>query len=229
MFVLDYEFSLIEDYKAGINGIIHNLVRTTPHNKLIVVGELLSDNVFNPVMEHTVCHLPGTLLLGYFNGMPITHLHLAEDLLETCYQMYVQQPTFLAGERITFNMDDIKKPDFSYATGDAFTKLRPDFIESLYYFYALTGKAKYQEMGWLIFKAIEKYAKVPNGYSSLSNVSQSKDVPLMDTQEPLFMGETLKYFYLLFSPNRNEIDLDKFVFTSAGHLLPIEDHSVDIM
>lgn len=206
-----------------------HLVRTTPHNKLVFVGELSEGTVFTPVMAHTVCHLPGTLLLGYFNGMPISHLHLAEDLLETCYQTYMQQASYLAPERTLFNTDDKSKPDFSVTPSDASTKLRPDYIESLYYFYALTGKSKYQEMGWSIFKAIQEHAKVPNGFSSIADVRTAANATLLDLQDPVFVGETLKYFYLLFSYDRREINLEKFVFTSAGHPLPITEPETTVV
>jgi hypothetical protein len=41
------------------------------------------------------------------------------------------------------------KIDFFLA---AHNLLRPEFVESLYYFYALTGNKTYQDMGWTIFQ-----------------------------------------------------------------------------
>ena len=38
--------------------------------------------------------------------------------------------------------------------------------------------------------------------------------------ESFFLGETLKYLYLLFA-DRHEVDLDKWVFNTEGHPLPI--------
>lgn len=37
------------------------------------------------------------------------------------------------------------------------------------------------------------------------------------------MAQTLKYFYLIFSPP-DVLSLDKYVFTSGGHPLKIPDH-----
>ena len=39
--------------------------------------------------------------------------------------------------------------------------------------------------------------------------------------ESFFLGETLKYLYLLFSDNFDLISLDKYVFNTEAHLLPI--------
>lgn len=39
--------------------------------------------------------------------------------------------------------------------------------------------------------------------------------------ESFFLGETLKYLYLLFSDDVELLDLDKFVFNTEAHPLPI--------
>lgn len=39
--------------------------------------------------------------------------------------------------------------------------------------------------------------------------------------ESFFLGETLKYLYLLFSDNPNLLSLDRFVFNTEAHPLPI--------
>lgn len=206
------------EYKSAVSSIIEQLSQTSPEQKHLFVGELKSDGEFVPVMDHSACSLPGTLILGYSNGMPETHLHLAEGLLDTCYQMYMHQPTHLAPERTYFNGD---VTDIYVRPTDAYNKLWPEFIESLYYFYALTGQTKYQDMGWNIFIAIEKYAKIENGYTSIVNVLDTNETHPKDMGESFFLSETLKYFYLLFSDNRHEIDLDKFVFNGGAHPLPI--------
>lgn len=172
-------------------------------------------------MEHLACFLPGTLLLGYKNGMPVMHLHLAQVLLKTCYKMYMKQPTHLAPEVTTFKLDGVNESDMYAAAGDEYNILRPEFVESLYYFYAFTGEVKYQEWGWTVFDAIEKHAKVKNGYTSIGDVEDVEDPEPSDMMESFFLAETLKYLYLLFSDDRQEIDLDKFVFNTEAHPLPI--------
>lgn len=44
------------------------------------------------------------ICLGAHNGLPSSHMKLAEELLTTCYQTYAQQPTFLAPEITYFNI-----------------------------------------------------------------------------------------------------------------------------
>lgn len=156
--------------------------------------------------------------------MPQSHLKLANDLLETCYQTYMKQPTRLAPEITYFNLEGESATDIYVKAADAHNLQRPEFIESLYYFYAITGNNTYQEMGWNIFQAFEKFTRVAHGYTSIGNVKNALNLRPKDMMETFWLGETLKYFYLLFSDDRNEVDLDKFVFNTEAHLIPIHDN-----
>lgn len=75
-------------------------------------------------------------------------------------------------------------------------------------------------MGWEVFKAFEKYTKLPEGYASINNVYDSSNPNFLDKMETFYLAETLKYLYLLFD-DYNEIPLDKWVFNTEAHPLPI--------
>jgi mannosyl-oligosaccharide alpha-1,2-mannosidase len=64
---------------------------------------------------------------------------------------------------------------------------------------------------------------VSAGYTTISNVRNPIDTRPKDMMESFFLGETLKYFYLLFADS-HEIDLDKWVFNPEAHLMPIYDN-----
>lgn len=92
-----------DDYLEAIDGIITQLVRTSFQRNLTYIGELKAGSrSFHPKMDHLVCYLPGTLALGVHYGMPSSHMRLAEKLMETCYHMYADQPTFLSPEIVYF-------------------------------------------------------------------------------------------------------------------------------
>ncbi|KAJ3094200.1 hypothetical protein HDU97_008389 [Phlyctochytrium planicorne] len=98
--------------------------------------------------------------------------------------------------------------------------LRPETVESLFYLFRVTGDMKYREWGWKIFEAFEKWAKVESGgYSSLSDVTRLPP-PKRDHMESFFVGETLKYFYLLFD-DEGSIPLTQYVFNTEAHPLPV--------
>ena len=74
---------------------------------------------------------------------------------------------------------------------------------------------------FFFFKAFEKYARVENGYSSLGNVRSVSEIKLRDMMESFFLGETLKYFYLLFSDDQKTLSVDRYVLNSEAHFFPI--------
>lgn len=216
---IDY---LRDDYIQAIDGVSKNLARRTTQSQLLFIGELLvGGKDFKPKMDHLTCYLPGTLALGVHNGMPKSHMQLADDLLYTCFQTYAQQPTFLAPEITYFYIQDDIQADMTVKSNDAHNLLRPEFIESLYYMYQLTGNTTYQDWGWSIFQAFEKYTRVTNGYTSIGNVRNPANTRPKDMMESFFLGETLKYLYLLFADDPKLIDLDRYVFNTEAHPLPI--------
>lgn len=218
---IDY---LRDDFIEAISGVMKHLTRRTAQNKYLFVGELLAGGRdFKPKMDHLACYLPGTLALGVHNGLPQEHMLLAEELMITCYQMYALQPTFLAPEITYFNIQEGTAGDMSVKTNDAHNLLRPEFVESLWYMYQITGNQTYQQWGWQIFQAFEKYTKVANGYTSIGNVRNPLNTRPRDMMESFFFGETLKYLYLLFSDDPHILSLDKYVLNSEAHPLPIYD------
>ncbi|CAH1112085.1 unnamed protein product [Psylliodes chrysocephalus] len=217
--VIDY---LRDDYLESINGIEKHLLRKTEPNGYTFIGELLGGGKdFKPKMDHLTCYLPGTLALGVHNGLPKNHWILAEELLNTCYQTYAQQPTFLAPEITYFNLQPGNTKDLYVKSNDAHNLLRPEFIESLWYMYQFTGNTTYQDWGWKIFQGFEKYTKVTNGYTSIGNVRNTANVRPKDMMESFFLSETLKYLYLLFSNDPKMLNLDNYVINSEAHPLPI--------
>ncbi|XP_057672732.1 endoplasmic reticulum mannosyl-oligosaccharide 1,2-alpha-mannosidase [Diorhabda carinulata] len=211
-----------EDYLESIEGIQKHLLRRTQPNGYAFIGELLGGGKdFKPKMDHLTCYLPGTLALGVHNGLTNNHWKLAEDILDSCYQTYAMQPTFLAPEITYFNFQGENSKDMYVKPNDAHNLLRPEFIESLWYMYQLTSNTTYQDWGWKIFQGFEKYTKVVNGYTSIGNVRNAANVRPKDMMESFFLSETLKYLYLLFSDNPKLLNLDEYVINSEAHPLPI--------
>jgi mannosyl-oligosaccharide alpha-1,2-mannosidase len=68
-------------------------------------------------------------------------------------------------------------------------------------------------------KALERFCKTDAGFSGIRDVGS--DSPVKDDKmESFFLAETLKYFYLLFSPIEY-MSLDRYVFTTEAHPLKI--------
>ena len=120
------------------------------------------------------------------------------------------------------------KDDIYIKPADSHNLLRPETVESLFYMFSITREQQYQEWGWKIFNAFENYTKLTEGYTSINNVKNPRNVEHRNKMESFFLGETLKYFYLLFqNPADNEgriwPELDKWVFNTEAHMLPVRD------
>lgn len=175
-------------------------------------------------MDHLVCFLPGLLALGYVNGMPKSHMDLAQRLMYSCYQMYALMASGLAPEIVVFNTDSAIADDLEVKPNDAFNILRPETVESLMILYRVTLDPKYQEWGRQIFNAFEKHCRLPDGgYTSVHHVTKSRPSKMFRSEmESFFLAETLKYLFLLFSDDPDAfIPLDKYVYNTEAHPFPI--------
>lgn len=212
---------LRDDYVKAVDAIYRKLWRFSKPNDFAFIGEILGGEQFSPKMDHLVCYFAGTLALGVQNGLPQFHLELAKNLSRTCYEMY-NTTTGLAPEIVYFTTQEgVSNMDIVIRPLDTHSLLRPEAVEAWFYMYRITGNKQYQDWGWNVFKAIEKFAKIGSGgYSSINNV---KKVPVTyrDMMESFFLTETLKYLYLLLADDQNILPLNKYVFNTEAHPLPI--------
>ncbi|TYZ58266.1 hypothetical protein PybrP1_007943 [[Pythium] brassicae (nom. inval.)] len=210
-----------EKYKAryltAVNGIMSKLVGKSKPSGLVFIGELVRDEL-QPKMDHLVCFVPGMLALGYLHGMPKEHLRLAEQLIETCYQMYAQMAAKLAPEIAYFHTADDAESDLDIHEQDAFNLLRPETVESLMVLYRVTKNDKYRQYGREIMNAFEKQCRLDKGgYSSIGNVATGPVQRMYrEEMESFFIAETLKYLFLLFSDD-SVFPLDEIVFNTEAH------------
>ena len=108
----------------------------------------------------------------------------------------------------------------SFSLSQGHNLLRPETVEALFYLWRATGDVSYREAGWRIFEAFEERTKVESGgYASLDTVMRMPP-PKRDEMPSYFLGETLKYLFLLFS-DTNVVPLDQWVFNTEAHPLPI--------
>ncbi len=87
--------------------------------------------------------------------------------------------------------------------------------------YRVTRDVKYQQWAWQIFQNIQVHCKVGSGFSGLKHVDDLNAPEKHDNaMESFFLAETLKYLYLIFSPD-DVAPLDKYVINTEGHLLSL--------
>jgi mannosyl-oligosaccharide alpha-1,2-mannosidase len=94
---------------------------------------------------------------------------------------------------------------------------RPEAIESIFVLYRTTGREDLVETAWRMFLTVHKHTRTNLANSGLDDVT-TDDAMMIDSMEVFWMGETLKYFYLMFS-EPDYISLDEYVFNTEAHPL----------
>ena len=118
--------------------------------------------------------------------------------------------------------------------------LRPEAIESVFYLWRITGDDEWQEAAWDMFQAVAKGTATELANAAVLDVTvalpklpqedymevrffflsaprqQLLTVTLLLLPQSFWIAETLKYFYLVFSPP-DLISLDKYVLNTEAH------------
>ena len=126
----------------------------------------------------------------------------ARRLEHSCYEMW--------------NLHGIEPESMDYRTMEADDKhyvLRPEIIESAFYLYHYTKDTAYKNMGEVFFKNLVQRCRTETAYAALKDVSTGEK---MDQMESFFLAETMKYLYLLCSPE-STLNLDEVVFNTEAH------------
>jgi mannosyl-oligosaccharide alpha-1,2-mannosidase len=189
---------------------------------------------------HLACFAPGTILLGATLYEEPALRTFALALLEGCHHAYSSTPSGIGPESWSWTpkfgsespvytpqteRQERELSDYGFWASDPRYKGRPEYMESLFYAYRITGQQRYRDWAWEAFSAMEKWCKAPFGYAQLADVFRPRpeewpgkgEARWIDQQESFWAAETLKYAYLVFS----DVDvgnLDAWVFSTEGHL-----------
>eukprot|EP01127_Copromyxa_protea_P018814 TRINITY_DN59_c0_g2_i3.p1 TRINITY_DN59_c0_g2~~TRINITY_DN59_c0_g2_i3.p1 ORF type:complete len:561 (+),score=100.25 TRINITY_DN59_c0_g2_i3:41-1723(+) len=181
---------------------------------MLVVTDKAKANSDHKEMEHLTCFVGGMFALGSMNAQDKKirerHASAGAGVAKICNEMYNIQYQHLHGESIKIDGDTISHHNDQYL-------MRPEAVESWFYMYRLTHDQKYRDWGWAYMKAINSVTKRKYGYCGLRNANSYR-ANYDDVQQSWFMAETLKYLYLLFSPD-DVLPLGHFVFNTEAHPL----------
>ncbi len=204
-----------EMFEESVQGIMDHILVTS--NKGWRYISEMRGGTLEPKIDHLVCFAAGMFALSNMTNAtpnldPVKYdtLQAGKDFIKSCVESYNTQ-TGLGPEIYRIGPEG----DIIIDEGSKHYILRPETVESLMLLYRVTGDNIYREMGWKIFKSIEENCRVEGGYSGVRDV---RTIPPAhdDLQQSFFLAETLKYLYLLFSPN-DVIPLDEYVFNTEAH------------
>ncbi|KAI1139319.1 glycoside hydrolase family 47 protein [Hypoxylon sp. FL0543] len=192
-------------------------------------------------VEHLGCFLGGTYALGGKLMNSKEYVDIGTKLTLGCVYGYQKFPTGMMPERINmvacrawddcewnpqlFDREKEKRPEYKKHLPLGFTTakdpryiLRPEAIESVFIMYRVTGNPVWQDLGWGMFTAIANGTQTERGtHAAVEDVTHARDsLPQSDYMESFWLAETLKYFYLLFSPP-DVVSLDEYVLNTEAH------------
>ena len=204
--------SYIENaFRDSLKAAKKRLAFTSRYNKMEYLATIEEKAVLHKV-SHLSFFLPGLLLLAQQEFPDNKIFKKASDTYFKTANMFYSMPTGLSADEYIIKSSS---PGFQ-ALDDSF-KLRPEYVESLFYSWRLTKNPGARKKAWNIYKSIEKYTSVENGYTTVRDVN-TKVVIYQDTMDSFFLSETLKYLYLIFCDD-DVVPLSDYVFNTQAHFL----------
>ncbi|PBP20102.1 class I alpha-mannosidase [Diplocarpon rosae] len=172
--------------------------------------------------QHLACFVGGMVALGSRISNSKEELETAGRLTDGCVWGYSNTPSGIMPD--FSQVEPCQKGGMCVWNGegngykrvdDPSYQLRPEAIESVFIMYRLTADPSWLETGWRMFEAIAKHTRTSIAHARLVNVMDA-DPGHEDSMESFWLGETLKYFYLLYS-EPELVSLDEFVLNTEAH------------
>ncbi|KAM0250201.1 hypothetical protein ACHAQJ_008744 [Trichoderma viride] len=228
-------------YRGAMDAAVQNLLfrpMVPDHDDILFSGEFRAGKTTGGLetdSQHLTCFVGGMFALGGKLFQIDDHVNIGERLARGCGWAYGRFPTGIMPE--IFSMVPCQTLEacvwdeerwkrlggkslpkgFTHAQDRRYI-LRPEAIESLFVLYRVTGKADLQDIAWSMFEAIMKATETELANSAIEDVTVSGPTKKLDSMESFWLAETLKYFYLIFSPP-NVISLDEYVLNTEAHPL----------
>eukprot|EP00971_Amphidinium_carterae_P194800 3865473-Amphidinium_carterae.1 len=208
------EPKFLERWQMAMQEMMDRLVQTSTDGHVYVAKEYRGKVVHE--FDHLSCFVAGMLVQGWHEipgSLPDGAVALAADITATCHSMY-DTTSGLAPEILDFS-----KGTKHIKANDAFSLLRPEAVEAMYYMWYYTGDHKYRIWANKILQGLNKSARTAFGFTSMDKIDATKPSS-RDMTESFFFAETLKYLYLI-QAAPDLVPLDEFVFNTEGHPLRV--------
>ncbi|GAA5969210.1 hypothetical protein JCM11641_007510 [Rhodosporidiobolus odoratus] len=226
-------------YATAINAAYEHLIKpieSVPGREDLTLIGNLDWGTWKHDLQHLTCFAGAMLGLGAKLLNRPHDLETGINVTNACVWVYESSASGIGGESTTFYKKDDPSRFAVLDDPDGEGKIRtprgspvgvrsanrrqigrPETIESVFYMYRLTGDRKWQDQGWTMFCNWVQHSITEFGFATVRDVN-SVPVRQEDSQESFVLAETLKYYYLLFSP-LDFFSLDDFVFNTEAHPL----------
>ncbi|GAB1207992.1 hypothetical protein APSETT445_006729, partial [Aspergillus pseudonomiae] len=231
-----------EMWDEALAGIQKHLVTCTKHSKLQFIAELPHGigGPLSPKMDHLVCFLPGSIVIGAtegltekearnlpgWNSQKEQQMQLARELMKTCWAMYAVTASGLAPEITWFEVDEadigpssrslpMARSNNDKSSWEQDLNIKPLDAHNL-------QRPETVESLFLMYRVTNDPIYRKWGWEIFKAFKEHmvvKDGEGYTSLQDVTKTETLKYLYLLFSP-REFLPLTEVVFNTEAHVLP---------
>ncbi|KFA66221.1 hypothetical protein S40285_05092 [Stachybotrys chlorohalonatus IBT 40285] len=210
----------------------------TPTNdkNLLMAGVAVAANGGKPRlvgdMQHLACFAGGTYALAGKLLSRDDYIETGARLARGCVWAYSAFPTGIMPEKANMAIcrtydgpcAAMLPKDRNHALPVGFMRmidsryiLRPEAIESVFYLWRITGDQEWRDVAWIMWEAIVRETETETAFAAIEDVREPGG-PKLDEMETFWMGETLKYFYLIFE-DASVLNLDEWVLNTEAHPL----------
>lgn len=95
--------------------------------------------------------------------------------------------------------------------------LRPEYVNSAFDLWFLTGNEKYRKTGYRYFEALRENCRVANGYTALTDI-RTRPMTAGDHFPAYSFSENFKYLYLMFADSKR-FDASNYYLNTEGKIL----------
>lgn len=205
---LDPEMQHLTCFVGGMFGLAGRLFTDQHH---ISLGEKLTEGCI-----YAYKSMPSGIMPEIFNLFPCESRKTC-PWNETAYEAEVLRKTYgrTHADYLTTVEEQKMPPGFTYLRDKRYL-LRPEAIESVFIMHRITGHEEYLDHAWDMFTSIMRATSTKFANGQVFDVTADPPVEPENKMESFWLAETLKYFYLIFSPP-DMISLDEWVFNTEAH------------
>jgi mannosyl-oligosaccharide alpha-1,2-mannosidase len=235
----EYETMVTTALDAARDNILFRPMTPTKDDILMAGSVTINDGkaTMMPEMEHLTCFVGGMYGLAGKLLSRDDYVDLGSRLTNGCVWAYDAFETNIMPENsqlvacdsidspCEYDRDKLDNgrtktpplPDGFVRVRDSRYMLRPEAIESVFYMWRITGDHTWRDAAWRMWEGIVRETETELAFASIEDV-RVRASSKADSMETFWMGETLKYFYLIFDDESN-INLDEWVFNTEAHPL----------
>lgn len=221
-------------YREAVTPLISHLFfrPILPNEKDVLMlgqAEVVSSSTrhFHAQLDHASCSAGATIAIAGKLFSHDEHVVYGDKLARACTYAYSVFPNrVMPSSSLLQSCPDLDPCEYRPNSGsrpagfrvrEGSYSLSAEAASSVFALYRVTGNDEWRDLAYDLWDAVKDVSRAGEAYAAVEDVTKEQ-IKHVDAMASGWMGETLKYFFLVFS-DEDLLNLDKWVFNSAGHAM----------